>query len=458
MELITIENLANYIFDYVSEYRKIFDQFITSPPNGPGYPNLPISPFLISNEFKVLLSTSGVAIFIDDQEPEGQWYVAGGPALKVDVEPTKSPPEIAKIIQDNDLTGKPIGIYRIVAQRHIPATVWRGRIRNISYEKTFNRKDINVALHIKKVESTLHNLICDLTFGAYGIILDPHLPSNSSPTGEPHIIKNLGFFPADLNNKRFFSYLEIHGSSDISTWDKRNIKIRVKNDLRRDFVMEMSKTDNSQGGIMSLGESKNWIENYTNRLNSLKQAIDTFRNILAFRSDETEDIFHDLIKRHPLLLDLYGQCESKPHFRYPDGDNSPIGKSYLEPDFIVTYPDKSYKLVELERASKNIATAQGQPRSEVNQAVFQTAEWVHFIREHYSTIRNRYPGIHTRYKTCIIISRSTQSSFKSADDINRYKELIISQFNIDEILTYDDLFERACSAYTTLTGLSPHSV
>jgi hypothetical protein len=155
---------------------------------------------------------------------------------------------------------------------------------------------------------------------------------------------------------------------------------------------------------------------------------------------------------------VYGYCESKQRFNYPEGESSPIGKVYLEPIFIVSYPDQSYKLVELERASKNVATNQGQPRVEVRQAVFQTAEWVHFIRKHYSELKTRYPEIHTKYTTSVIMRRSTQSSFKHVADMNRYKELIIQQYSVDEMLTYDDLFERACSAYTILTGLSPHNI
>ena len=56
------------------------------------------------------------------------------------------------------------------------------------------------------------------------------------------------------------------------------------------------------------------------------------------------------------------------------------------------------------------------------------------------------------------MSRSTQSSFQGITDMNRYKELIIQQYSIDEMLTYDDLFERASAAYTILTGLSPRGI
>lgn len=455
---ITIEGLSEYLFEYIAEYRSAFESFTSAPPKGAGYPKINVSPFLESKEFEVFLSHSGVVISEVAPEPEHQWFIAGGPALKVDQEPTKTPPEVFQIIKDNGLEGKPIGIYRIVAKEHIPSSVWRGRIKGISAEKSFSNTNLDVKLHFRKVETSLDKLICHLTFGAYGIVLDAHLPDSNSPIGEPHITEKMGFFPADLNNRRFFNYLEVYGYEDEAGWDRRNINLRVRSDLRRDFAKNLSRPEGETGGNMSFGATNQWIENHSNRLGVLKRAIDEFRNILLFQSHETEDVFHKLIENHPILLDVYGHCESKPQFKYPNGEQSPIGKSYLEPDFIVSYPDQSYKLVELERASKNVATRQGQPRAEVGQAVFQTAEWVHFIREHYNELKIRYPGIHTKYTTSIIMSRTTQSSFKGVADMNRYKELIVQQYTIDEMLTYDDLFERACAAYTILTGLSPHNI
>lgn len=455
---INIEDLKDFIFDYILEYRKAFENFTSLPPNGAGYPKLSVSPFLKSNEFEVFLTTDGIVISEITNEPEYQWFIAGGSALKVDEEPTKTPPEVSQIIRDNGLEGKPIGIYRIVAKEPIPSTIWKGQIQNISFEKSYTDSALDVTLHLRKVETSLKQLICNLTFGAYGLVLDPHLPDSNCSFGEPHITEKIGFFPADLNNRRFFSYLEVYGHSDESAWDKRIINLRVKSDLRRDFAKKLSRPEGEHGGLMSFGASNQWLENYSNRLGMLKQAIDEFRNVLLFQSHETEDVFHKLIETYPILLDVYGICESKPRFKYPEGEQSPIGKTYLEPDFIVKYPDQSYKLVELERASKGIVTRQGQPRAEVGQAVFQTAEWVHFIREHYNELKTRYPGIHTKYKTSVIISRSTQASFQGINDMNRYKELIIQQYSIDEILTYDDLFERVCAAYTVLTGLSPHNI
>lgn len=455
---ITLDELKDFVFEYISEYRVGYQGFTSQPPSGAGYPKLPISPFLGAKVFEIFLAENGVIINEVADEPQHQWFIAGGPAFKVDLEPTKTPKEVTQIIRDNGLEGKPIGIYRIVAKKNIPGAVWKGRIENISSSKTATDEELCVTLHLSKVETDLKKLVCNLTFGAYGIVLEPHLPDGSAPFGQAHITEKMGFFPADLNNRRFFSYLEIHPHSDKCAWDRRIINARVKNDLRRDFVKKLSQPNEQGGGSLSFGNTNQWIENHSNRLGQLKLAIDEFRNVLMFQTHETEDVFHKLIEKHPILLDVYGKCESKPKLKYPKGQKSPIGKTYVEPDFIVLYPDQSYKLVELERAAKNVVTQQGQPRSEVGQAAFQTAEWVHYIREHYAEIKARYPGIHTKYRTSLIMSRSTQASFKGIEDMNRYKELIIQQYSLDEMLTYDDLYERTCTAYTVLTGLSPYGI
>ena len=49
------------------------------------------------------------------------------------------------------------------------------------------------------------------------------------------------------------------------------------------------------------------------------------------------------------------------------------------------------------------------------------------------------------------MSRFTQQNFKNVSDAREYMGLMIDQYNIDEFLTFDDLLERAISAYTTVS-------
>jgi len=455
---VTLERVAEFIFAYANRYREAYARATASPPDGPGYPSLPLSPFLSASQFDIYVATDGVVINERRDEPNHQWYIAGGPALKVDYDPTRTPPIVTETLRANGLLGKPIGIYRIVAKAQLPPHVWRGHIRNVTRQLDRRDKSTGIVLNLREVRGTLREVVSSLSFGAYGIILDIHLPTQQSQIGEPHLVRNFGVFPADLSSRRFFSHLEIHGQSDAAAWDKRTVNIRVQQDIRRDLAGALADPGQSGGGTMAFGGGPSWIEIYSNRLERLRAAIGALRAALLLKADDVEAVFHEVISTHPLLLDVYGTCESKPQFVYPPGQTSPIGKASLEPDFLIAYPDRSYKLVEIERPSKAVVTAQGQPRSEVTQAVFQTAEWKHFVKTHYQELHSRYPGIQSKCKTAVVMSRTNQQSFKNIDDIHAYTGLMMDQFNIDEFFTFDDLYDRACAAYALLSGLSPNTI
>ena len=116
------------------------------------------------------------------------------------------------------------------------------------------------------------------------------------------------------------------------------------------------------------------------------------------------------------------------------------------------YPDGSYRLVELERPNKELATVQGQPRAGVNQAAFQIAEWRAYIANHYDLLKAEYPGISVRQSATIVIGRS--SSTGVGRSLQQYKELLASQYQTVDVLTYDELLERARHAYAGLTSLA----
>ena len=217
---VTLERVAEFLFAYANRYREAYARATAAPPDGPGYPSLPISPFLSASHFDVYVATDGIAINDLRDEPDHQWYIAGGPALKVDYEPTRTPPAVTEALKANGLLGKPIGIYRIVAQSELPPPVWRGRVRNVARQLEQRDKVVGITLNLRQVRGTLKEVVSSLSFGDYGIILDIRLPTQQSQIGEPHLIRNFGVFPADLNSRRFFSHLEIHGQADAGAWDK----------------------------------------------------------------------------------------------------------------------------------------------------------------------------------------------------------------------------------------------
>ena len=447
---------AEFLFAYANRYRETYARATTARPNGPGYPSLPVSPFLQASHFDVYVSTDGVVINELRDEPDDSWYIAGGPALKVDSEPTRTPTAVTEMLKGIGLLGKPIGISRIVAKSELPPHVLCGRVRNIARQLELHDKVTGVTLNLREVSGTIKDVVSSLSFGAYGLILDIQLPTQQSQIGEPHLIRNIGVFLADLSNRRWFYHLEIHGQADAAAWDNRIVNLRVHRDVRRDFVLALGDPGQSRTGTISLGGGSTWIESYSKRLERLRVAIDALRSALQSKAEDVEAVFHEIIRKHPLLLDVYGVCESKPQFVYPHGMTSPIGKISLQPDFLITYPDRSYKLVEIERPSKAVTTMRGQPRAEVAQAVFQTAEWKHFIKTHYQELHPRYPDIQSKCKTAVVMSRTNQQSFKNIEDIRAYAGLMMEQFNIDEFFTFDDLYDRAYTAYVLLSDLSPN--
>jgi hypothetical protein len=133
-----------------------------------------------------------------------------------------------------------------------------------------------------------------------------------------------------------------------------------------------------------------------------------------------------------------------------------VGKASLEPDFILKYRDSTYKLVELERPSKLVATQQGQPRADFTQASFQIAEWRAYIANHYELIKDRFPGISTSTSAILVIGRSTENAFGGGRKIHEYKATLRTLLSNTEVFTYDELWERANEAYTRLVSLVPH--
>ncbi|MFL6286542.1 MAG: Shedu anti-phage system protein SduA domain-containing protein [Pyrinomonadaceae bacterium] len=446
---LSVTTAAAYLARYVTEYRREYTRLTTLPPEGSGYPSLVVSPYLYSEELLCLLSPDGAIIVDQSREPEYQWWIAGGPAFMTDFPETRTPTEIVELLKAQGRWGKPIGIYRIVAQQGVPEELWQGQFGDIIEDTTTTVDSIRIT--VRSYRWSRVEMLQRLTFGALGYILDIHLRGYESDFWLPHIIRHTGFCTADRRYRRFFNYLEILPHVDKAAWDTRTILTRVQVDVRRDFGWAFSRSE-QDAGYISFGPAQNWIQPFYDRLSRLGDTINQFVILLNECEEDDERIFHEFLRAHSILLDVYGDAVSKPRFVYPE-DESPLGKAYVEPDFIIKYPDGNYKLVELEKPAKLMATKHGQPRAEVNQAAFQIAEWRAFIANHYDQLKTDFPGLAVNHTAMIVISRTTQRSYGEGRNIRKYKELLQSQFPTVDILTYDELLERARGAYTRLAGL-----
>lgn len=441
------KDVLRYLPIYIDAYRKEYRKLIAAPPEGAGLPQVPLSPYLQPRYFEVLLARDGVVIFIADDPPKYDWWLAGGPALKVDYEPTKTPPWVPELLAGKGLTGKPIGIYRIVSKAELPSKVWAGELPEPT---EITKLDDGTEISLRSLNCSVEEAVGRLTFGAFGRVLDVHLDRNASDFWKPHIISNLGFFNAELTGKRFCNYIEVLPHIERAAWDTRTIKIRAAADVRRDFARFTGKDD---GGSISFGEYNQWVESYQRSLHKLAEAISEFEELLAEQTGAVEAVFHQFLEQNPILLDPIGEVVSKPRFTYPDGEKSPDGKAYLEPDFIISSPSGTHRLIEIERANKNLATKAGHARQDLAQAAFQIAEWKQYIAQHYSLLAERFPHISENCPSAIILSRNTQVGFESEAAFRQKIDQLRRQFRVDEILTYDDVLKNARSLYDKLSSL-----
>jgi Shedu protein SduA, C-terminal len=447
---LSARQVAEYLIEYIRTYRKEYTRFTAAPPDGCGYPQLAISPYLNASALMVYLARDGHIIADYSNEPDYSWHIAGGPAWMIDTEPTQVTDDIIAILRQHNLYGKNIGIYRIVHKEPLLADVEHGRLPPFEEETTRHINSTKILVRSYPID--VSDMLARLTLGSIGPILDLRLPDSRSEFWTPRVIRGLGVTTANRKIKRWFNYLEVSSHVDQAAWDRRGIWARVSIDLRRHFLHAVAAVD-SPGAFISFDAPTaplDLVRSIPDKLSQVKVAIDGFAALLDERGSDPESTFHQYLANNPVILDVYGSVESKPRFTYPAGQ-SPLGKKYVEPDFLIRYPGQRYRLVELERPSKGLATIRGEPRSGVTQAAWQIGEWKDYIQNHYDLLRERYPGISSMPRTQVVISRSAVEN-SGVTDVNRYLAMLRQDLAVDEIITYDLLVEQAREAYARLSG------
>jgi hypothetical protein len=449
--VISASAAIRYLQGYVTAYQAEYERFTAAAPEGGGYPRIPVSPYQYGGELECHLARDGAVILDSSREPEDLWHVTGGPALMVDFPETRTPQWVRDTIDSHGLADQPTGIYAVVSQSGYPEDVWRGDLSTRS--KVSHAQIGNVRLTVSEHKYSWRELIQSSTFGAFELACDLELPSKNSPYWTPRIIRNLGFCTADREHKRFLHYAELIRHVDQPAWEPRSIWARAHLDVRRDFAAAISSVGQA-GGTLTIEKPEPPIgPPFYDRLDALRAAVHGLEQLLREAADEPEAVFHDYLLQYPILLDVYATAESKPRFHYPPGQG-PTGKEYVEPDFVLTYSNRTYKLVELERPSHLLPTRDGHPRVGVTHAAYQIAEWKDFIANHYEVLRGKYPGISAGYSSMIVISRTEQRAFPDEISKHRYFDLMRQQLAVDEILTYDDLVTKAKTAISQLEALA----
>jgi Shedu protein SduA, C-terminal len=413
--VVTAAQAGRYLSAYVSQYRSQYAHITAPPPEGGGYPALPISPYLDDGTLNCYLARDGAVVLDTSNEPP----------------------------QDPQST---VVTTMVVFPQGPPSQITQGTLG-----QPIERCDVKAeSLHVEilRYKYTLNELVQRLTFGGSDITLDLNQMPIKSQFWLPVIIRNIRFMPAGGPASRFFRYCEILRHVDKTAWDERSTWARAHHDIRRDFVNAVG---SRLGGVISLQGGPGLPNVFYGYFHALQVAADGLESLLTTSPNAPESTFHDYLRSHSVLLDVYGKAESKPRLEYPQGE-SPLGKKYVEPDFIISYWNRTYKLVELERPDHPIATKSGDPRAAVNHAAFQIAEWKDYINNHYEVIKSRYPGISGNYTSLIVIGRETQQSFRNIFG-HRYLAILGQQFAVDEVFTYDDVVNKARAALQQLNSL-----
>ena len=445
MSDVTLSGVSAYLSEYILRYREAYQRLTDSPPKGAGYPTRDsLSTYLDDSAIQCLLGADGWAIVDYAGRPRHQdWHIVGGPAMMIDYEPTVVPQHIRRMLVAQDLLDKNIGIFRIVSPQKLPIEVWTG-----SFPLPLEQSESpcsGKSVHIKRYSLSLDDILARLTFGVTSA-LDFLIGSNEAPFWMTRKVRNLGYTTADRAHRRFLRYLEIGRHLNVAAWDPRSALTRVGMDLR-DYASDLLPGST----ITFLGPAAQGFP-LDKTLLSLAAAMSGLSTLLDSQAIDNEDVYHHFLLEHPILLDVYGQIASKPRFYYPDG-SSPINKKYVEPDFVISYPGQTYRLVELERPGKHLDTVRGETRAHLTQSAFQIGEWRDFISRHPDQLTKDFPGLVAgNYTTTIIIGRDRLLQDGRVAD--RYLSLVRQQLAVDEVLTYDALLNRARTAYARLAGLA----
>lgn len=423
-------------------------------------PDIVRTPFSSAKRVEALLTTDGVVISQATEGPANQWEIVGGPAFLIDTEPTATPNYVPELLESLGLTGKSIGIYRVVKANHLTEH-WRGTLPKpttvaVSYSEGFS-------VVVKDFPMPVGELLARLTLG-FTTIIDLSLETLASTIWRPIVITHAGFVTGDRKYKRFYEYLAIHPHTDTAAWDERAIWARASIDVRRDIRSAVGQNTNPGGAYIHFptidfsdldidAKMVDAEQLFKERMTKFSETIDKLEKLLDEDKSQDENIYHEFLREHPELLDFYAErCISKCKWYY-EGHSNPLNKKYVEPDFVLCYANKTYKLVEIERPDHQFTTKKGQPTAAGHAPFFQIAEWRDYIGTHYKTIKDEFPGISSDSPGIVIISRTTEKAFGHNRDAHDYLTMLLRQYRNIKCWTYDDVVKRARTVLNRLASL-----
>jgi hypothetical protein len=163
--------------------------------------------------------------------------------------------------------------------------------------------------------------------------------------------------------------------------------------------------------------------------------LEEFANLLD-SSPEKEEILHQFLVKHPILLDpLALEVRSKQE----------LGSEFVT-DFVIKRFNDEYVLVEIEKSTDRIFTASGRLHSQLTDAISQVRDFQAWIHDNVAYARTKLEGIR-RPEGLVVIGRTSQLNSK---DRVRLDEENFSRRGHIRIVTFDELLEQARAVYRNL--------
>lgn len=168
----------------------------------------------------------------------------------------------------------------------------------------------------------------------------------------------------------------------------------------------------------------------------LRVAINRFSALLS--SVPKEEVIQQFLDESPILL-AQSAVKVMPKVK--------LGSEHIT-DFVIEFPEQDYQLVEIEQPKHALFTKSGDPTKELSHAQRQVEDWRDWVHEHLEYAKTQMPGI-VDPRCLVVIGRRSKN--KRDQNALRRKNKELAHI---EILTYDDLLERARQFLQNLEGLA----
>lgn len=407
------KQLLSFLRRYVDSYRKECKNLTATPPDGAGYPTALLNrAYTDSRLIRVYLLRDGVVI-----------------ADVVEAKPSEG------YLLDNSMEIMP------------------ARLKETLVEGT----DIEVVT----AKHSLGNFVSMITLGMF----------NVQTNGEAiEFGRHSGFAKLMLRNDRLkkerpISYIAWYPYLDKGGWHPKNAWIYAFYDVRYDIAGAIAmqekagkvfKVDNG-GEIVAIPTDVIWREydiktKLGAKLGRFSKDLEEFKRLLESKFSH-EATFLKYLDDHPHLLDLYAvSIEPQPFLKIPEEKLSTIRGRGRLPDYIAKYRDDTYMLIEIERPDKPIFVGNDiQPSHQLTQAINQVSIWDEIIRS-FGNYLVEYPGIRN-HTSLVVIGREHCRKFSSMEEFRTELNRINQLHNRINVITFDDLVERAEVAIAKIAAI-----